>query len=228
MILLLILCSHLTEAIEIDLGGPRNAKVAITKSGDSYDLVVRFIPVNCYDKAVNHRLTTEKSKYYAMLALVRHLQVPPNKTLSLGRAKIVGESSQGNLRRIHWEVADVQVTAANNSSSHNLQRIDPHPNSLLDAKSEFHLTINQLAKYIANEIPTYKGNLLDYYREMGNFEEESMLHFETLRHEIEADKLLLRIEKEELLQSIQRHETEIQEQLVQQTAMVENRLAKPE
>lgn len=228
MMLLLIFCWQITDAIEIDLGGPRNAKVAIKELGDSYDLVVTFVPVNCFDKAVNHRLTTEKSKYYATLALVRFLRVPSNKTLSFGSAKIVGESSQGNLRRIHWEVADVQARAANGSSSRNLQRIELHPDSLLDARSEFHLTINQLAKDIANEIPTYKGNLLDYYRKMGNFEEESLVLFETLRNEIEADKLLLRIEKEELLQSIQSHETEIQEQLVQQTAMVENRLANPE
>ena len=226
--LLLIFCWQITDAIEIDLGGPRNAKVAIKESGDSYDLVVSFVPVNCFDDTVNRRLTTEKSKHYATLALVRYLRVPSNKQLSFGKAKIIDESSQGNFKTIHWKVAEVQASARNGSSSHSSQTIEPRSDSLLDAKSEFHLTINQLAKDIANEIPAYKGNLLDFYQEMGNFEEESMLLFETLRNEVEADKLLLRLEKEELLQSIQGHETQIQEQLVQQTAMVENRLAKPE
>lgn len=226
--LLLIFCWQITDAIEIDLGGPRNAKVAIKESSDSYDLVVSFVPVNCFDDKVNRRLTTEKSKHYATLALVRYLRVPSNKQLSFGRAKIIGESSQGNFKTIHWKVADVQASAGNGSSSHSSQTTEPHSDSLLDVKNEFHLTINQLAKDITKQTPRYKGNLLAYYKEMANFEEESMLLFETLRKEIEIDKLLLRLEKEELLQSIQMNESGIQEQLIKQTAMVENRLAKPE
>jgi hypothetical protein len=162
-----------------------------------------------------------------MLALVKHLQINPGKTLDFGRAKVISESAQGAQRVIHLKVFDVSINQQTVLEPVETLGVLPKTYLLLDVKNEYEITLKQLIANIVDETPAYRGNLLVFYSDMIDFSEHSLLSFEILSKEIESESLLLRIEKDELLDAIQKHGNSVQSQLLKQIRSVEDFLASP-
>ncbi len=70
--------------------GPREANASIGETAASFDIEASLNPVTAFDKATNDQLNRSKLRGVAMMALTRHLDVPPTSVLSVSELRVTG------------------------------------------------------------------------------------------------------------------------------------------
>lgn len=67
------------QPVIISLNGVRQVEVTIGGDRDNFEVAVRMRPVQCFDKATNERLNTQKARSFGLQGLLKHLSGGMNK-----------------------------------------------------------------------------------------------------------------------------------------------------
>lgn len=191
--------------------GPRNAQVEVDESATQYNLEIKLIPVVLFDPATNEKLTRAKSRTFALLALARHLKVPPTSELFISGLQIseIHEDGPLGITQASLPKSGIKVVPC-------AERISAQPNAAsldtaLNDKSEVSRLLTR-AGDVLDSVGCLRKICREQIAELSSREftdeavadlEQSILDkFAALGREIAGDNLLLSLEREEVQQKI--------------------------
>ena len=201
-----------SEPVVVSLNGVRQVEVTIGGDVDAFEVAVRMKPVQCFDKATNDRLNSQKARSYGLQGLLKHLSGGsekiraavsgltmvnarqddkffrlvfrvPRDGVEIIRDSETREPSRKTRKRAHIE--EVQVTSA-----------------LLTCFGDHSATIEQLASTFEQELDPIKSKPLDDGNEfeiaIAELEESLTTRFDQFEKDVRADKLLFADDQKKL------------------------------
>ncbi len=217
------------ESSNIELGGPRHATAVITTLDNDYHIAVRMLPVKAFDPTTNAFLNRDKSRDFALQALARHLSglTTGNVRLSISGATTVQAEQDGTkfllvlrvprdrvaLRSSEAPKRGETTTAAKQPKTADSTETETvsDASTLLTCKQDHQNTVESLSNNLRDELKSVEEKLnadeAAFDEAIANLEETLDARWKRLRLAIEQDKLLLNLERKELLAAVQvRHE----------------------
>jgi hypothetical protein len=207
-----------SKAEEVVLGGPRQAKAAITATGSDYAITVTMLPVKSFHPATNAPLNRDKARSLALRALARHLSDKPEVHMVVSGPQVTKAGLEGDVFTLTLRVprrgltivaaedggGNAEKTAATATS----ERISV-PSTLLTRKQDTLDTLERLVREserclkACKEAAANHGREQAFYLSIAELEDRAQANLDKLSAEVNTDALLLKVEKEELLRSIQ-------------------------
>jgi hypothetical protein len=123
--LLLLLVPALARAATIDLGGPREARVEIDGTGETFALGVSARAVKSFDDGSDREANRSLARSFALTALSRHLKLTATQELSVTGLVAGAESVAGDRFRISFNVPKTGVTVVERPAGVANLRLDP-------------------------------------------------------------------------------------------------------
>lgn len=208
--------------------GPRNPQAVVDETATQYTLQIQMLPVSAFDPPTNDKLTLAKSRSVAFMALARHLKIPPTSELSVAGLQITDKRMDG--ARIVVQVAlpksGVKISAraenvlAPTMATGNVPATQPGPggSSLLTRAGDYRDSARQLRDIFVGQIdPSAAPALTD--ERIADLEQTIAEKFEMLGKAMDADMLLLTVERDELRSEIKAIQDDLLEQLRQAVNM---------
>lgn len=208
----------------VHLGGVRDVTATISKSKDGYRVAVEMLPVKAFDPPTNRRLNLAKARAYAIQALGKFLKagqlklhgvqiqesglsngvyrlvllVPQAASLPKddGREKTVASKPMPAERPKEKERASTSISASD----------------FLNRKSDYLDTIARLQEqFCADGVAAEKqaAEQDGFYSAIGDLEERAEAAFKALAAQINEDKLMLFIERDELRPALEKARNEV-------------------
>jgi len=226
--------------VRISIGGPRKVTASISSQDDGIVVTVDMIAVHCFDAARNKLINRAKAESYAKLALAKHLRGDNQETLSVSlrgkeitEARLVEKRFRLAMRVPQNGITIEKVPASDKSSSRTNSKSKIAAinlgGSVLTIKSDYLTTVESLALSLSEglpAIPSKQSEQEPFFESIAKSEEEGAAAFSAIRLEMEADKLLLSIEKEEIASQINHSERDYIDLLHQQVLRWENQINK--
>ena len=215
------------ESSNIELGGPRQASAVITTLDNDFHIAVRMLPVKAFDPTTNSLLNRDKARGFALQALARHLSglKTGEVRLSVSGATTVQAEQDGlkfllvlrvprdhvALRSNEAPKRGEKTTAAKQPKTADSTETVSDASTLLTCKQDYQNTVESLSNNLRDELTSVEEKLnadeAAFDEAIANLEETLDARWERLRLAIEQDKLLLNLERKELLTAVQiRHE----------------------
>lgn len=187
--------------------GPRNPQALVDETATQYNLQVQMLPVSAFDPPTNDKLTLAKSRSVAYMALARHLKIPPTSELSVAGLQITDKSMDGSLMVVQVALPKsgvkisprVENVPAQPMSIGNAPAIQPGPvgSSLLTRAGDYRDSARQLRDIFMEQIDSSATpDLTDEI--IADLEQAISEKFEMLGKDMDADMLLLTVERDEL------------------------------
>jgi hypothetical protein len=217
---------------EIVLGGPRKVVASIDTDADSFLITVRMRALKCFDATTNRKLNQQKANLMACRALLIHLKgTKPNQTqrIEVGNTTTISSSLKGDLfeQTIRFPKENIAVVPSEEIHKSEASDRQPMPESSSDiqegnlfTRKQDHLdTLESLNKSIVQDLQGLRrespnpGESDGFYARIAVFEEAQVTRLASLQREVRADRLLLKLEQEDILAQIDRKETEILHEL---------------
>lgn len=123
--LFLLLVPALARAATIDLGGPREAKVDIDGTGDTFALGVSARAVKSFDDGSDREANRSLARSFALTALSRHLKLTATQELSVTGLVAGAESVAGDRFKIAFNVPKAGVKVVERPAGATNLRLDP-------------------------------------------------------------------------------------------------------
>jgi hypothetical protein len=123
--LLLLLVPAIARAATIDLGGPREAKVEIDGTGETYALGVSARAVKSFDDGSDREANRSLARSFALTALSRHLKLTATQELSVSGLVAGTESVAGDRFKIAFNVSKAGVKVVERPTGAANLRLDP-------------------------------------------------------------------------------------------------------
>jgi Flp pilus assembly protein TadG len=123
--LFLLLVPALARAATIDLGGPREAKVEIDGTGETYALGVSARAVKSFDDGSDREANRALARSFALTALSRHLKLTATQELSVSGLVAGAESVAGDRFKIAFNVPKAGVKVVERPTGVANLRLDP-------------------------------------------------------------------------------------------------------
>jgi len=123
--LFLLLVPAITRAATIDLGGPREAKVEIDGTGETYALGVSARAVKSFDDGSDREANRSLARSFALTALSRHLKLTATQELSVSGLVSGAESVAGDRFKIAFNVSKAGVKVVERPTGAANLRLDP-------------------------------------------------------------------------------------------------------
>lgn len=208
----------------IQIGGPRKATAIVTEKDGDLIVTVEMRPVRCFDKATNALINREKSEAYGEIALGRYLRHSAHDDVrtelrgkAVDDAGLVGERFRLTMRVPKNGVSFSAVSSASDRNTISGDSASLLPGrSILDAKEDYITTTESLARSLSQDIlapPQERSDEQAFLGHIAEKEEAGSHSFDAIRAEVKKDKLLLSIERKELLSLIDGKEEAFLEQL---------------
>lgn len=202
-------------AAKIDLGGPRKVVATIAEQADSYRVSVSFLPVRSFDRAMNRQLTRDKARTYAIAALTRHLK-PGGRRVSVivRNVEIIESRDEGPRAILTLQVPRSGITVSTSEAGKSTTDALADPaglpserghGSLLQAKDDYLESLQALEQVARESMPAVPKDRLElpaFYEAVSVAEVTAIDRFDRLCGEIGKDRLLLSIERDDLVKSI--------------------------
>lgn len=212
------------DATIISLGGPRKVQVMVAEKDESFVVTATMIPVRCFDPGMNKQLNRQKAESYVLMALGRYLTKNERGTVTI-RAKGVLVTTAGleaNRYQLQLEILRSSIRA---SVKEAITMPSDKPNSSLLLGADYDAHIEAVAEVAEKELPSlpihHKG-LDAFYRAIADCEERTGQRYDQLQKEIEADRRLLNLERDEFVERIQGLNGEFVETLKRRVAEAEH------
>ena len=226
----LLLCGlAFAELRELELGGFRQIKAKVQHNEGSYQCEIEFLPVSCFDAATNKKINLSKSRGYAMRALamssgittgtVKAVNLRVSKPLEVISNRAVIQYLADNI-----EILEAAEKQNKTRSLHTVQKKDQelvkdkisvsdvNTRTLLSCLDDLRSILQELDHSIKAEIADLKpGDTLE--DAVADLEERSVAAFVRLEAMTSGEKLLLSIEKNELIADIRVRRREFIQQL---------------
>ena len=123
--LFLLLVPALARAATIDLGGPREAKVEIDGTGETYALGVSARAVKSFDDGSDREANRSLARSFALTALSRHLKLTATQELSVTGLVAGAESLAGDRFKIAFNSPKAGVKVVERPTGAANLRLDP-------------------------------------------------------------------------------------------------------
>ena len=123
--LFLLLVPALARAATIDLGGPREAKVEIDSTGETYALGVSARAVKSFDDGSDREANRSLARSFALTALSRHLKLTATQELSVTGLVAGAESLAGDRFKIAFNAPKAGVKVVERPTGAANLRLDP-------------------------------------------------------------------------------------------------------
>ena len=123
--LFLLLVPAIARAATIDLGGPREAKVEIDGTGETYALGVSARAVKSFDDGSDREANRSLARSFALTALSRHLKLTATQELSVSGLVAGAESVAGDRFKIAFNVSKAGVKVVERPTGAANLRLDP-------------------------------------------------------------------------------------------------------
>jgi hypothetical protein len=123
--LFLLLVPALARAATIDLGGPREAKVEIDSTGETYALGVSARAVKSFDDGSDREANRSLARSFALTALSRHLKLTATQELSVNGLVAGAESLAGDRFKIAFNAPKAGVKVVERPTGAANLRLDP-------------------------------------------------------------------------------------------------------
>jgi len=123
--LFLLLVPAIARAATIDLGGPREAKVEIDGTGETYALGVSARAVKSFDDGSDREANRSLARSFALTALSRHLKLTATQELSVSGLVSGAESVAGDRFKIAFNVSKAGVKVVERPTGAANLRLDP-------------------------------------------------------------------------------------------------------
>jgi hypothetical protein len=200
------------EKKTIDLGGLRRVQAEVQVEGDDYVVRTRMLPVSCFDAATNARLNRDKAELYSLQGLARYLSRAKDTHLDVSGARVTATGRAGKFYTLVLRVprAGVKVVRAGPGRpvappAKAVRRL-AFTDSFFTRKRDYLHTLERLAAGLAADLRGAERRAAEAEKGREGFplavaelEERGEDNFKKLRAEVSADKLLLTVEKDEVL-----------------------------
>lgn len=223
--LLLIFLHVVVKAEEFKFKQPRDARVLINGTSLPWLVEVDFISINCFDAEKNLLLNRSKSDFYVKLALMQKLGLGSGETLQIEGKKRISENVGRNRYYAKFEIPKPPFAVKSGASSNDsLSSGDASKENgkafsdrsdLISRKEDILETINSLDKISRMQFPIApnKGASNEeteiFLNSIADFEEICERSYQSLKNEIERDKLLLSNERKEVLNKMQNDQKDL-------------------
>lgn len=196
----------------------RDPQISIEIQDDQYRADVQFLAVQIFDEATNKILNLTKAEKYVLLALASHLNVGTNQILRVSGIQQTGSRQEGLICFLQMLVPidGVQIESRDvvppqcQSDLKALDAIGKAPtvlltrdlssvSSLLTRKADYMDTAEQIVVHIRESLSDLQGTHHAFYESIVTLEENGLCQFKTLRDAAIRDKLLLSLERQEIL-----------------------------
>lgn len=211
----------------IKLGGLRQVRATVSRTDDHYLVQVRMLPVSCFDTSTNTRINREKAEQYAYQALARYLSTDKVVRFVVSAAHVEKTDTEGKFYLLILKVPRAGVTRLDAEASSRKPASDNTVHMALDTplftRKRDHLhTLERLAVTLADDLRTTERRADKEKKQTEGFplavaelEERGEDNFKKLRGAVADDKLLLTIEKDEILADLTRRQERWQQLLRQ-------------
>ena len=208
--------------------GPRNPQAVVDETATQYTLQVQMLPVSAFDPPTNEKLTLAKSRSVAFMALARHLKIPPTSELSVAGLQITDKRMDGSsiVVQIALPKSGVKISPraervpAQPMATGNDPATQPGPigSSLLTRVGDYQDSARELRDIFVEQLnPSAALELTD--ERIADLEQAIAEKFEMLGKAMDADMLLLTVERDELRPKIKAMQDGLLEQLRQAVNM---------
>jgi hypothetical protein len=203
---LVLLAVAAGEAATVDLGGPRQARAVVTAGPEEYEVKVTLLPVRCFDKATNDRVSRDLARQYALQALARHLAGRKAAELTVSGARVTAAGGEGKSYALTLTVprAGVQVRGDPPAPPRGGAVAVAFDAELFTRKRDYLQTLDRLAAHLAADLEALQektagpGKDEAFALGIAELEEQGLKNLERLAAEVGADRLLLFTEQEEI------------------------------
>lgn len=223
-------------AEEIRLGGIRDAVAVITPHGGNLVCKVSFIPVRAFDKPLNAGINRSKAEFYCRRALMIWSKIPDGSTATFRGLRPI--SSENGVERyshaftipkdgIKEEAREEAKSASAHTERKEIGKTETSVAagaSLLAREGDHMSTIHSLAMELRSTLssqPPFPTND-DLDAATADLEQQIRDAIEASRKDVRSDRLLLGIEKSR----ISAHLNQLQEELIQQLALLHQKNSK--
>lgn len=197
-------------ATEVQIGGMRRAHAVVTQDASGMVCKLSFIPVTCFDAAMNQTVNQQKARSYAILAMARLKGLADSTVLVPNLHPVTApEVVEGRLT-VTYHGDDIKVLdkcTANAGKPSNTKAADgegrkgPEGSTLVGCVEDTRATLLSVAKAVEEQINQLSaGDKLD--DDVVALEVSGQDAFERLTEEVKDQTLLLQVEKNELLTQI--------------------------
>lgn len=198
------------KAVTVPLGGLRQASATIRGNTDDYMIQVRFLPVRCFDALTNAALNREKGRLYALQALAKHLSGKDSATLTVSGVQVESTALDGKFQTLTLRVPRKAVALVPEEKNPPKEPVGKakkervaFSSDLFTRKREYHQTLDQLTRQFEAGVRALPKDEQAFNLAVAELEEKTVNNLVTLATEIGQDKLLLTVEKDELLEAVQ-------------------------
>jgi hypothetical protein len=195
---------------KIDLGGLRQVRATITLAEEEYVVRVRFLPIRCFDKVTNTTLNQENGRFYALQSLAKHLSDKDNVELTVSGARVEATAIDGKFQTLVLRVPRLGLEVAQVGGKGNTTLTKPErvvfSSTFFTRKRDYLHTLDDLAKQIEIDLDALPKEGGSFELAVAKVEDKALSNLDALEDEISRDKLLLTIEKDELLDAIRQRE----------------------
>lgn len=195
----------MAAAENISLGGLRQVIAEIDKDSDSWQVKINMIPVKCFTPLVNKNVTRNYAKRYALTALAVSLD---KKSLSAQQCHMLSDSFESERYLAVFRISGLSFSASQPlQAAFQTDSALTLSGDLLNRKNDWMNTLTSFSNVLVSEINSIEKESfdLDYdslLLKIAEFEETGIQNYVMLSKKIESDKMLLGIERQELLQKL--------------------------
>ncbi len=221
-------------AADVEIGGLRNVRASVSRDAQRVICKVNFIPVSCFDPAVNRMVNQQKAQAYALLALAMDLgsgdttvsasNFHPVTTPVIEANRLTVTYQADSIKRLEGvRTASDQPRKDHFASSTVSTDGGSHTKNLLSCLYDMRATLMTLNSAFQEQTAKIQSGdtLEDTVAEMENF---GTVAYDKLASEVKGEGRLLGIEKDDLLTEIKRSRDSFLERLERTYA----KLKKPE
>lgn len=200
-------------ATQYDIGGPRQIVAVVEETGNNYRMLIRFLPVGCFDRVTNEKINRLKSLHYAALSLSKYLKISEDRQLILSglsplsfvqernecRTEIIQPKDGIKIEKIRSrEIAQgVRKTDESILKTNEMTTL-PGGESFLERKADYLDTIRFLYVFLLQDFPDKLEKDDDFYLKITSIEERSKDFSAGLLKNVTEDRLLLTLERKDI------------------------------
>lgn len=228
---LLIACSGQasSETQDFDFGGVRQIKARVEHDGGGYTCDIAFRPVACFDGGTNRKINLTKSRGYAIRAMAKaaginlgtvratKLRVSQPLTVDVDRATIQYRADGLELLKAAVEPKNPDSLPPGKQRNEDnaaelISADEAGARTLLSCFGDLSSTLQELEQALNGELASLKAgeSLAD---SVADLEERAVSAFKRLEVETSGERLLLAIEKNDLIAEIQEKRREFMKRL---------------
>jgi len=189
------------------LGGPRQVVA-----------VVRMLPVTAFDDATNDRLNRLKAEHYAMQGLAKHLSREKNVHFEIAGGRVVASAKDGKTYALTFRVPRKNVVLlrpdaeapATKSGTVRFAFDTPfftRKRDLIDTGKQLGESLRTDLSAAEKKVNKTPESVEAFVLQVAVLEERGEKHWKKLREEVKADRFLLTLESDEVLESLKQRET---------------------